>query len=159
MIIGKFYPLPKKSNCYFNKCLYIYITFLNIRNITVTDPKPNENIIEFKAGELIYKFDDKSDCAYFLKKGEVKIISEKGKVVGYINEDEVFGEQSILLGTNRTVSAEAAKDCVAIKIPKYKLIQEFNKSSTLIKAILRSTCMRLTNLDNTISTNLNSEDQ
>ena len=71
MIIGKFYPLPKKSNCYFNKCLYIYITFLNIRNITVTDPKPNENIIEFKAGELIYKFDDKSDCAYFLKKGEV----------------------------------------------------------------------------------------
>ena len=125
----------------------------------MTDPKPNKNIIEFKAGEFIYKFDDKSDCAYFLKKGEVKIISEKGKVVGYINEEEVFGEQSILLGTNRTVSAEAAKDCVAIKIPKYKLIQEFNKSPTLIKAILRSTCMRLTNLDNTISTNLNSEDQ
>ena len=125
----------------------------------MVEANPNKNIIQFKAGEVIYKFDDKSDCAYFLKKGEVKIISEKGNTVGYINEDEVFGEQSILLGTNRTVTAEAAKDCLAIKIPKYKLIQEFNKSSTLIKAILRSTCMRLTNLDNTISTNLNSEDQ
>ncbi len=36
-------------------------------------------------------YDDESDCAYFLKKGEVEIISKKGTTVGFINEEEVFG--------------------------------------------------------------------
>ena len=46
----------------------------------------------------------------------------------------------------------------AIKIPKNTLLREYKKSSPLIKAILRSTCIRLTNLDNSIHTSLKSED-
>ena len=68
----------------------------------------------------------------------------------FINDNEVFGESSILLGTKRTVTAKATQDSEGIKIPQEKLLKEFNKSSTLIKAILRSTCIRLTNLNNTI---------
>jgi len=44
-----------------------------------------------------------------------------------------------------------------MRIPKKTLLDEFNKSSTLIKAILRSTCIRLTNLDNTVKTDLHTE--
>ena len=118
----------------------------------------DDNSIQFTAGSVIYNHDDESDCAYFLKKGEVEIISKKGTTVGFINEEEVFGEQSILLDTKRTVTAKAVTDCLAIKIPKNTLLSDFRKSPPLIKAILRSTCIRLTNLDNSIHTNLKSED-
>ena len=113
----------------------------------------SENII-WEKGQIIYNFNDQSDFAYLLKEGEVEIQSESNITVGYINEGEVFGEQSVLLGTNRTVTAKASKDCVAIKIPRENLIEEFSKSSVLIKAILRSTYLRLTNLNSTKKTNL-----
>mgnify|MGYP002037451838 CR=1 FL=1 len=90
-------------------------------------------------------------CVQLLQvsQSEVEIRSKSSVTVGYINEGEVFGEQSVLLGTNRTVTAKATKDCVAIKIPKENLLEEFSKSSVLIKAILRSTYLRLTNLNST----------
>ena len=83
-------------------------------------------------------------------------MSKNSLRVGFINEKEVFGEQSILLYTKRTVTIKTTKDSVAIKIPKKKIISEFQNSSKLIKAILRTTYLRLMNLDNTIKDNLDS---
>ena len=106
--------------------------------------------ISWTAGETIYKTGDESDFAYLLTKGEVEIISNKGTRVGFINEDEVFGELSILLNTKRTVTAIALKESKALLIPKENLLDDYNKTSFFIKAILRSTYMRLTNLNSTI---------
>ena len=110
--------------------------------------------VSWVKGQIIYKYNDESNFGYLLKEGEVEILSKKGIKVGYINEGEVFGEQAVLLGTNRTVSAKATKNCIAIKIPKSRLLEEYSKSSILIKAILRSTYLRLTNLNSTKKTNL-----
>jgi len=114
----------------------------------------DNDLVSWKAGTIIYNFNDESDFAYLLKEGEVEVISEKGIKVGFINENEIFGEQSILLNTKRTVTAKAAKDSSAIKITRETLQKEFEKSSILLKAILRSTYMRLLNLDNTIEKDL-----
>ena len=114
----------------------------------------DNDLVSWKAGTIIYNFNDESDFAYLLKEGEIQIISEKGIKVGFINENEIFGEQSILLNTKRTVTAKAAKDSSAIKITRETLQKEFEKSSILLKAILRSTYMRLLNLDNTIEKDL-----
>ena len=95
--------------------------------------------VSWVKGQIIYKYNDESNFGYLLKEGEVEILSKKGIKVGYINEGEVFGEQSVLLGTNRTVSAKATKNCIAIKIPKSRLLEEYSKSSILIKAIKRPT--------------------
>ena len=111
-------------------------------------------VIEWKAGTIIYSCSDKADYAYLLKEGEVQIKSKNGVKVGFINKDEVFGEQSLLLGTSRTVTAIALKNSSAIKIPKENLIKEFNNSSILIQAILRSTFVRLTNLASTLKDDL-----
>ena len=51
-----------------------------------------------------------------LIEGEVLIKSKKAKI--FINKNEIFGKRSILLGTNRTVSAIALKNSTAIQIPK-----------------------------------------
>tara|TARA_B100000242_G_scaffold165860_1_gene118522 strand:- start:832 stop:1200 length:369 start_codon:yes stop_codon:yes gene_type:complete len=112
--------------------------------------------ISWTAGEIIYKVGDESDFAYLLTKGEVEIISEKGTRVGFINKDEVFGELSILMSTKRTVTAVALKESNALLIPKKNLVDDYNKTSFFIKAILRSTYMRLTNLNSTIKIDLKS---
>ncbi len=111
--------------------------------------------ISWEAGEVIYKAGDESNFAYLLTKGEVEI-SEKGTRVGFINEDEVFGELSILLKTKRTVTAIALKKSNALLIPKKNLLDDYNKTSFFIRAILRSTYMRLTNLNSTTKIDLKS---
>ena len=112
--------------------------------------------ISWTASEIIYKAGDEPDFAYLLTKGEVEIISEKGTRVGFVNKDEVFGELSILLNTKRTVTAIALKDSEALLIPKKNLIDDYNKTSFFIRAILRSTYLRLTNLNSTIKIDLKS---
>ena len=112
--------------------------------------------ISWAAGDVIYKAGDQSDFAYLLTKGEVEIISDKGTRVGFINENEVFGELSILLKTKRTVTAIALKESNALLIPKKNLLDDYNKTSFFIKAILRSTYIRLTNLNSTIKIDLKS---
>ena len=112
--------------------------------------------VSWKNGEIIYKVGDEPDFAYLLTTGEIEIISDKGTRVGFINKDEVFGELSILLNTKRTVTAIALKKSRALLIPKKNLINDYNKTSFFIKAILRSTYMRLTNLNSTIKNDLES---
>ena len=110
--------------------------------------------ITWEPKTVIYKFGDQADFAYLLKEGAVEILSENGTRVGYVNAKEVFGEQSILLNTSRTVTAVAIEKCAAVKIPKETLLNEFKESSILIRAILRSTYLRLTNLNTTITKDL-----
>ena len=112
--------------------------------------------ISWTASKIIYKAGDEPDFAYLLTKGEVEIISEKGTRVGFVNKDEVFGELSILLNTKRTVTAVALKDSEALLIPKKNLLDDYNKTSFFIRAILRSTYLRLTNLNSTIKIDLKS---
>ena len=112
--------------------------------------------ISWKAGTTIYRLGDEPDYAYLLTEGEIEIYSNMGTKVGFINQDEVFGEQSILLETKRTITAKASKDSKAFLIPKKTLQRDYLKSSFLIRAILRSTYMRLTNLSSTIKKDLES---
>ena len=72
------------------------------------------------------------------------------------NTNEIFGEQSILLGTKRTTKTNATKNSSAVIIPKKKLINEYENSPIIIKAILRSTYLRLTNLNSTKKKSLKS---
>ena len=115
-----------------------------------------EKNISWKAGEIIYKVGDEPDFAYLLTQGEVEVLSDKGTRVGFINEDEVFGELSILLNTKRTVTAITLEESKALLIPKINLLNDYNNTSFFIRAILRSTYMRLTNLNSTIKIDLKS---
>ena len=122
----------------------------------MSDVSKGINSVNWKSGTTIYKIGDEADFASLLEKGEVEVLSKNSVRVGFINEKEVFGEQSILLNTKRTVTLKTTKDSVAIKIPKKTIIAEFQNSSKLMKAILRTTYLRLMNLDNTIKDNLDS---
>ena len=112
--------------------------------------------VSWNSEEIIYKVGEDSEHAYLLTHGKVEILSNNGIRVGFINQNEVFGEQSILLNTKRTVTAIARQESSALIIPKANLINDYKKSSFLMKAILRSTYIRLTNLSSTLNKDLNS---
>ena len=78
----------------------------------------SENKINWSEGTTIYKFNDKSDFAYLLLEGEILVKSSGGKSVEFINKNEIFGEQSIILGIRRTVITVASKNSKAIKNSK-----------------------------------------
>ena len=81
----------------------------------MSDILKNTNSVNWKSGTTIYKIGDEADFAYLLEKAEVEVLSKNSVRVGFINEKEVFGEQSILLYTKRTVTIKTTKDSVAIK--------------------------------------------
>lgn len=50
-----------------------------------------EQLIFWKTGEIIYNFNDNSDFTYLLKGGEVEVQSQNGTKVGFINKNEILG--------------------------------------------------------------------
>lgn len=109
----------------------------------------DDKMINWEQGDTIYNINDDPEYAYFLEEGEIELITENNVIVGYINSGEIFGEQACLLGTQRTLKTIASKNSRAILIPKKKLLKEYERSPIIIKAILRSTYIRLTNLNST----------
>ena len=99
--------------------------------------------IKWKKGRIIFEIGQKSDCAYILILGSVEIRSKNNVKIGLIGEDEIFGEQSCLLGTNRSVTAVAAEDSEVFKIPKEVLLDEYKKTPVIIQSILRTNYVRL----------------
>ena len=97
----------------------------------MSDVLKSVNSVNWKSGTTIYKIGDEADFAYLLEKGEVEVLSKSSVRVGFINEKEVFGEQSILLNTKWTVTLKTTRDSVAIKIPKKN---NFCRVSKIIKA-------------------------
>ena len=116
----------------------------------------DDKMINWKQGDTIYNINDKPEYAYLLEEGEIELVTKNNVIVGYINSGEIFGEQACLLGTQRTLKTIARKNSRAILIPKKKLLCEYEKSPIIIKAILRSTYVRLTKLNSTKNEDLKS---
>jgi len=73
-----------------------------------------QNIKSYHKGRSIYNEGQKGTVAFMIKKGSVNLYrSTNGKrvVVDSLSRGEIFGEMSVLSGTERTESAEAAEYC------------------------------------------------
>ncbi len=97
----------------------------------------------WKKGDVIYNINDPSKCAYLIVSGRVSIFSSSGLHLGDIGPDEVFGEISCYMDKAHSVSATAASDCVAVKIPKEELKRIIRNTHPVIMGMLRSTYLRL----------------
>ena len=66
------------------------------------------NIIkeQYEKGAVIVKEGDPANCIYIIKDGEVNC-SRNGKLARTIGKGEMFGEKSLLTGSNRSMSVEA----------------------------------------------------
>ena len=68
-----------------------------------------------KKGEIIFHEGNPSDCAYIIGAGSIEILeSSPGgqKVLGILEDNEIFGEMGLIDGLPRSATARALKDSV-----------------------------------------------
>lgn len=70
---------------------------------------------KLKKGEVIFHEGNPSDCAYIIGSGSIEILeSSPGgqKVLGILEDNEIFGEMGLIDGLPRSATARALKDSV-----------------------------------------------
>jgi|TARA_B100000287_G_scaffold425899_2_gene472960 CRP-like cAMP-binding protein len=110
------------------------------------------NQIKFSKGNKIYAKGDKADFAYYVHAGKVNIYSPGGLLLGQVGEGEIFGERGPSLDESRSITAEAATNCILYPISEKTLKEKIRTADPVVRAILRSLLMRLNDI------NIKSED-
>tara|TARA_B100000989_G_scaffold297941_1_gene285353 strand:+ start:288 stop:677 length:390 start_codon:yes stop_codon:yes gene_type:complete len=103
--------------------------------------------LKFSAGSKIYSKGEKANLAYYVHSGKVNIYSPGGLLLGQIGEGEIFGERGPSLDQERSVTAEAATNCILFPISEKQLKDKIKKADPVIKAILRSLLIRLNDMN------------
>ena len=103
--------------------------------------------LKFSSGCKIYSKGEKANLAYYVHSGKVNIYSPGGLLLGQIGEGEIFGERGPSLDQERSVTAEAATNCILFPISEKQLKDKIGKADPVIKAILRSLLIRLNDMN------------
>lgn len=83
------------------------------------------NTEEFEAGEVVFRVGDSSECAYFIKAGQVDIVREEARgevLIATLSEGEYFGEMALLSDSPRNATARARTRTVAEVIGKQNFL-------------------------------------
>ena len=78
----------------------------------MTSSKFGLNQVKFSKGKKIYVKGDKADFAFYVHAGKVSIYSPGGLLLGQVGEGEIFGERGPSLDESRSITAEAATNCI-----------------------------------------------
>tara|TARA_B100000686_G_scaffold334421_1_gene401626 strand:- start:432 stop:836 length:405 start_codon:yes stop_codon:yes gene_type:complete len=105
------------------------------------------NQLKFNKGKEIYSRGDSAHFAYYVHTGKVNIFSPGGLLLGQIGEGEIFGERGPSLEESRSVTAEAATNCIVYPISEKTLKQKIQAADPVIRAILRSLLIRLSDIN------------
>ena len=110
------------------------------------------NQVKFSKGKKIYVKGDKADFAFYVHAGKVNIYSPGGLLLGQVGEGEIFGERGPSLDESRSITAEAATNCILYPISAKTLKEKIRTADPVVRAILRSLLIRLNDI------NMKSED-
>ncbi len=120
--------------------------------------KYTRNKIHFKEGDIIFK-EDEEDCKemYVIDSGRVNIVKKVGDTdttLATLDEDDFFGEMSLITGNKRSASAIAQTNCKLSTMDKETF--EFNLSNdiTFMRKILETLAHRLEATDTNLKRNI-----
>lgn len=107
-------------------------------------------LINFRAGDVIFRAGEEADCMYDICDGCVGIYSdyqtENQKLLAELYTDSVFGEMGILDNMPRSATAVCMKDCVVLVVKPEHFMQFFQTKPMKVLQILQHMCMRLRDL-------------
>ncbi len=114
--------------------------------------------IHFKKGDIIFK-ENEEDCKemYVIDSGRVNIVKKVGDTeatLATLDEDDFFGEMSLITGNKRSASAIAQTNCKLSTMDKETF--EFNLSNdiTFMRKILETLAHRLESTDRDLKRNI-----
>ena len=105
--------------------------------------KSKKDINIWDPNEIVYKAGDKSISAYLVLDGSAEIISADGVKLNSFGPNELFGEASLVLKSDRTVSVVAGPSGLSAKvISSTNLIKRLQKD-VFLSALVRKLETRL----------------
>ena len=84
---------------------------------------------EFEPGEVVFQTGDISECAYFIKSGQVDVLREENStevVIATLSDGEYFGEMALLSDAPRNATVRARTRTVAEVIGKRNFLAMVN---------------------------------
>jgi len=102
-----------------------------------------DKFVLWDSGEVIYRAGDPSHEAYLIMEGSVELFTGEGLRLNRIGANEILGETSLLLDTERTVTAIASTvGAKATRIPR-QYFADLSKRDKVTAALIRKIQFRL----------------
>ena len=105
--------------------------------------KSKKDLNFWEAKELVYKAGDKSASAYLVLDGSAEIISADGIRLNSFGPNELFGEASLVLKTDRTVSVRAGPSGLTAKVIGSTSLKRRLQKDLFLSALVRKLETRL----------------
>jgi CRP-like cAMP-binding protein len=116
----------------------------------------DDNIIEFKKGQLLFHEGETSKDLYIIQNGIVKIFKEidgKQLPIALVHSGQFIGELSFFDGKPRSASAEAATDLKVIRLDAAKLDKEIKRLPSWLLVLIKSIADRMREADELVKRN------
>ena len=108
--------------------------------------KYKNELMPFKAGDLIFRKGDPGSVMFLVTEGEVEILIHD-KVVETVSPGGVIGEMALLDMGPRSATATAKTDCRLLPIDQERFQQQVQKSPSFSLQVMRIIAERLRRLD------------
>ena len=105
--------------------------------------KSKKDINIWDPNEIVYKAGDKSVSAYLVLDGSAEIISADGVKLNSFGPDELFGEASLVLKSDRTVSVVAGPSGLSAKVISSANLRKRLQKDVFLSALVRKLETRL----------------
>ena len=105
--------------------------------------KSKKDINIWDPNEIVYKAGDKSVSAYLILDGSAEIISADGVKLNSFGPNELFGEASLVLKSDRTVSVVAGSSGLSAKVISSANLRKRLQKDVFLSALVRKLETRL----------------
>ena len=105
--------------------------------------KSKKDINIWDPNEIVYKAGDKSISAYLVLDGSAEIISADGVKLNSFGTNELFGEASLVLKSERTVSVVAGPSGLSAKVISSANLRKRLQKDVFLSALVRKLETRL----------------
>ena len=94
----------------------------------------------------IFEKGEVGGCMYIIYKGTIRI-HDGDHELAVLNENDFFGELSLLDTERRSASATATEDCILFKLGQEGFYEVLSNNVNVLKAILRTLSHRIRKMD------------
>ena len=104
------------------------------------------DVLEFKAGDAIFRENDPGDGWYALYRGEVEVLkqSESGeKTIKTLETQACFGEIAVLDSLPRSATIRATQDSVVLRVPQDKFNELADKGGPIACKLIKKMALLL----------------
>ena len=105
--------------------------------------KSKKDINIWDPNEIVYRAGDKSVSAYLVLDGSAEIISADGVKLNSFGPNELFGEASLVLKSDRTVSVVAGPSGLSAKVISSANLKKRLQKDVFLSALVRKLETRL----------------